>query len=122
MIYEDDDIILEWEESEIPWIKLFTQRPYRELSECPEELYGKIWRVCRIVEETMIEYFNPDKMNLASFGNYLPRVHIHLMARFENDSYFPEPMWGTRQREGTYRMPDIGNFEKVLRSRLRSKG
>jgi diadenosine tetraphosphate (Ap4A) HIT family hydrolase len=39
-----------------------------------------------------------DKINIASFGNLLPQVHWHIMARFETDSYFPEPMWGQKQR------------------------
>jgi hypothetical protein len=38
-------------------------------------------------------YFNADKIDIASFGNLLPQVHWHIMARFETDSYFPEPMW-----------------------------
>jgi diadenosine tetraphosphate (Ap4A) HIT family hydrolase len=46
----------------------------------------------------MLSYFNADKINIASFGNLLPQVHWHIMARFETDSYFPEPMWGQKQR------------------------
>ncbi|WP_201352301.1 HIT family protein [Hydrogenimonas urashimensis] len=120
MIYEDDDIILEWEASEIPWIKIFTREPFRELTECPDALRGKLWRVYEIVERAMIEYFSPYKINMASFGNYLPRVHIHVMARFENDSFFPEPMWGEKQRDGSYTMPSRAPFEKMVRKRLKA--
>jgi hypothetical protein len=38
----------------------------------------------------ILSYFNADKINIASFGNLLPQVHWHIMARFETDSYFPE--------------------------------
>jgi hypothetical protein len=32
------------------------------------------------------------------------------MARFEEDSYFPEPMWGTKQREAQLDLPDFDTF------------
>ncbi|WP_286335944.1 HIT family protein [Hydrogenimonas cancrithermarum] len=118
MIYEDADIYLEWEESEIPWIKIFTKEPYKELTDVPAPLRAKLWNIYEVVEKEMIDYFNPSKINMASFGNYVPRVHIHVMARFENDSYFPEPMWGKKQRAGTLELPDFAPFEKRLRERL----
>jgi len=114
MIYEDADLYIEWEESEIPWVKIFAKEPFKELTECPEALRNKLWKTYEIVERTMIDYFRPDKINMASFGNYVPRVHIHVMARFENDSYFPEPMWGKKQRDGVLELPDFKAFEAKL--------
>ena len=113
-IYEDADIYIEWEEAEIPWVKIFTREPYRELTDCPEALRQKLYRACETVERTMRDYFRPDKINVASFGNVVPRVHIHVMARYENDSHFPEPMWGERQRESRLELPDFGGFERAL--------
>ena len=40
----------------------------------------------------MLDYFQPDKINIASFANYLPQVHWHIMARFAYDRHFPEPV------------------------------
>ena len=119
-IYEDADIYLEWEPSDIPWIKIFTHRPYKELTECPAALRRKLFETYEIVEKAMIDYFHPAKMNMASFGNYLPRVHIHVMARFENDSHFPEPMWGKQQRDSKPDLPSFEEFEALLRQRLES--
>ncbi|WP_300367179.1 HIT domain-containing protein [Hydrogenimonas sp.] len=118
-IYEDADIYIEWEQSDIPWVKIFTHQPYKELTECPEALRRKLFDIYTIVEKAMIDYFKPTKMNMASFGNYLPRVHIHVMARFEADSHFPEPMWGEKQREGAMELPDFRLFEALLRERLK---
>jgi diadenosine tetraphosphate (Ap4A) HIT family hydrolase len=71
------------------------------------------------VERAMIDYFAPDKINMASFGNYVPKVHIHVMARFETDSHFPEPMWGEKQREARLSLPDFKGFETLLQTRLK---
>jgi len=65
----------------------------------------------------MIAYYNPKKINIASFGNYMPHVHWHVMARFEEDSFFPEPMWGIKQREGDLSLPDFEGFcKKVVKA------
>lgn len=100
MMYSNSLIYIELHESEIPWLKIFTHAPHKEFSECSREEKKMIWDALDIIEKEMLVYFKPTKINIASFGNMLPRVHWHILARFVNDSYFPEPMWGMKQREG----------------------
>ena len=54
--------------------------------------------VCAI-ERTLIERLHPTKVNLAALGNVVPHLHWHVIARFEWDSHFPQPIWGSRQRD-----------------------
>lgn len=114
MIYEDDFIFIEKEESEIPWLKIFTKKEFKELSHCDEKTRNRLFEVMLIVEKTMLEFYKPDKINIASFANYLPKVHIHIMARFKNDSFFPEPMWGKKQREANLNLPNFNEFVEIL--------
>jgi len=117
VIYENKNIKIEIEESKIPWLKIFTQDAYKEMSEVPSEIKFEIYDLLDIIEKEMIAYYNPKKINIASFGNYMPHVHWHIMARFEEDSYFPEPMWGTKQRESDLDLPGFGIFcKKVLKA------
>lgn len=120
-IYQNSLIRIEVESSEIPWLKVFTQEPYKEFSETPALVKIEIWRVMDIIEKEMIAFFNPDKINLASFGNYVPHVHWHIMARFRHDSYFPEPMWGVKQRKGTYKLEGFDAFIARLLPQLEAK-
>ena len=114
LIYQDKDIYIEKEESTIPWVKIFTQEPYRELGDVPKKLRLKLWDIYDIVEMEMKKYYKPTKINMASFANMLPRVHIHVMARFEEDSHFPNPMWGEKLRETKLKLPDEAIFYKNL--------
>ena len=50
------------------------------------------------VERVLVERLRPTKVNLAAFGNMVPHLHWHVIARFDWDSHFPQPVWGTRQR------------------------
>jgi len=120
-LYENMNIKVEIEESEIPWLKIFTQLPYKEMSDLPKEFRYEIYDLLNIIEEEMIAYYNPKKINIASFGNYLPHLHWHIMARFEEDSYYPEPMWGEKQRDAQLSLPSFDDFCIRLKNRLSVK-
>jgi len=122
MIYRNNNIRIEVEKSEIPWLKVFTVTPYAEMSQVPAPIRQEIYEVLDLIEREMIAYYHPDKINIASFGNYLPHVHWHIMARFKNDSYFPEPMWGEKQREGSLMLPAFDGFVKQMLDRLGNRG
>jgi len=111
-------IYIERHKSEIPWLKIFTKTPRKEFSECTTEEKTSIWNVLDIIEKLMLEYYQPEKINIASFGNMLPHVHWHIMARFKEDSYFPEPMWGPKQRVASLSLPPYDEFIKLLQERL----
>lgn len=50
------------------------------------------------VESVLREALRPTKINLASLGNVVPHLHWHVIARFDWDSHFPQPVWGSAQR------------------------
>jgi len=102
----------------LPWVKIFTKKPYKELSEMPQSEFLELWRVYLVVERVMQECFSPDKINMASFGNMLPHVHLHVIARFIDDEYFPNSVWGEKLRENN--MPPLAfePFFEQLATRL----
>jgi len=121
LIYENETIKIETEESEIPWLKIFTKYPYKEMSEVPKELRIEIYDLLDMIEKEILHYYKPKKINIASFGNYLPHVHWHIMARFEEDSYYPEPMWGIKQRKSSLELPSFELFYKNILGKLNGK-
>jgi diadenosine tetraphosphate (Ap4A) HIT family hydrolase len=118
MLYSNPLIYIELHESQIPWVKIFTHIPHKEFSHCSAKEKVMILEALDCIEVLMLEYFNPEKINIASFGNMLPRVHWHIMARFCNDDYFPEPMWGAKQREGFALNKPIEPFLTLLSEKL----
>ena len=114
-IYENKNIRIEIEKSEIPWLKIFAQKTCKEMTDCSAETKQQIWILLDLIELEMLDYYQPEKINIASFANYVPQVHWHIMARFKEDSYFPEPMWGVKQRNGKLNLPTMDDFiEKLL--------
>jgi len=114
-VYENKLIRIEIEESEIPWLKIFAQQECKEMTDCDAKTKQQIWSLLDLIETEMLDYYQPEKINIASFANYLPLVHWHIMARFKEDSFYPEPMWGSKQREANLDLPSMDVFiEKLL--------
>lgn len=60
---------------------------------------SRCMNVVAAVEGALREQLAPTKVNLASLGNMVAHLHWHVIARFDWDSHFPQPVWGARQRE-----------------------
>ena len=118
-IYENELIYIQKEESQIPWLIVFTKEPYKEMSHVPAKTRLEIYTLLHEIELMMLAYYKPAKINIASFGNYVPKIHWHIMARFENDNYFPEPMWGTQQREELLDLPSFEDFCEQIKEHLK---
>ncbi len=64
----------------------------------------------------MRELLEPEKINLASFGNMVPHLHWHVIPRFADDPHFPNSVFGARQRDGARPLP--AEFVRSMRQRL----
>ena len=58
------------------------------------------------VERQMRDILQPKKINLASFGTMVPHQHWHIIARFEDDAYFPDSIWSTAHHHNSPTLPD----------------
>jgi len=70
----------------------------KEVTDLPELdrmlLMDVLWQVEQVVRDVM----QPEKINLASFGNMVPHLHWHIIPRYVDDAHFPQPVWGQAQR------------------------
>ena len=78
--------------------RVIWQDHIKEVTDLPELdrmlLMDVLWQVELVVREVM----QPDKINLASFGNLVPHLHWHVIPRYADDTHFPQPIWGQEQR------------------------
>lgn len=79
--------------------RVILQRHVREMSDLPPTEQQQLMRVVFAVESVLRHLYQPDKINLASFGNMTPHVHWHVIPRWSDDRHFPNPVWGTAYRE-----------------------
>jgi len=83
----------------------------REMTDLEADQQILLMSIVFAVESVVRRLYRPDKINLASFGNMVPHVHWHVIPRWHDDRHFPEPVWGSVQREGLAPRPGVSDAE-----------
>ncbi|HEX3141641.1 MAG TPA: HIT family protein [Rhizobacter sp.] len=81
------------------YYRVIAQRHLAEFSQLLSAERHRCMELVCAIERVLVERLQPTKVNLAALGNMVPHLHWHVIARFEWDSHFPQPIWGTKQRE-----------------------
>lgn len=50
----------------------------------------------------MRAHFSPDKLNIGALGNIVSQLHIHIVARFQQDLCWPHSVWQANVPEKSY--------------------
>ncbi len=91
----------------------FSELSDRERTECMDAV------VC--VERALIEHLQPTKVNLAALGNQVAHLHWHVIARFDWDTHFPNPLWGEAQRPRDHdREAAVRELLKAVNAQIRA--
>lgn len=53
-----------------------------------------LWKETTALAETVKDTFGADKMNVATLGNVVGQLHMHVIARRRDDAAWPAPVWG----------------------------
>lgn len=79
-----------------PWLILVPQRTaLRELFELAPGDYAIAMQEIRLASEKLAAHTGAHKMNIGALGNMVPQLHIHVIARFEQDAAWPNPVWNS---------------------------
>lgn len=98
-----------------PWFILVPRREdVSELFQLDEADQRSLWRETLLLAETLKDTFKADKMNVATLGNVVSQLHMHVIVRRRSDAAWPAPVWG-RQPAVPYSEDEV----KEVRERLR---
>jgi diadenosine tetraphosphate (Ap4A) HIT family hydrolase len=103
LVWSDPDWrVIRVDDADFPaFYRVVCNRHVAEFSDLGMAARERCMRLVAAVERTLVERARPTKINLAALGNMVPHLHWHVVARFDWDSHFPQPIWGPRQREVT---------------------
>ncbi|MFG0583907.1 HIT family protein [Pseudomonas sp. zjy_9] len=98
-----------------PWFILVPRR--EEVSEI-FQLDGadqrQLWQETSLLAEILKDTFAADKMNVATLGNVVSQLHMHVIVRRRDDAAWPAPVWG-RQPARPYEDAQIRQIIDKLR-------
>ena len=79
----------------LPWLVLVPRREnIREIIDLEKKDQLQLWDEVAVLSKILRDLVNPHKLNVAALGNVVPQLHVHVIARFENDPAWPKPVWG----------------------------
>lgn len=81
------------------YFRVIWNKHIAEMSDLTDDERQLLEKVLLTVEKVVREQMQPDKINWAQFGNMVPHLHWHIIARYRDDSHFPESIWGLKQRD-----------------------
>ncbi|HEY0819111.1 MAG TPA: HIT family protein [Rhizobacter sp.] len=101
LVWQHDDWrVIRVDDPDFPAFYRVIHHPHvAEFSQLEPDARHRCMALVTAVEEMLLSRLRPTKVNLAAFGNMVPHLHWHVVARFDWDSHFPQPLWGARQRE-----------------------
>ena len=78
-----------------PWVVLVPRvASISEVFELSQAEQAQLWQEATQLGAAMKEGFQGDKLNIATLGNVVSQLHIHLVIRYTHDASWPAPVWG----------------------------
>lgn len=123
---QDSAFVTDWQLSRLllmndarfPWLILVPRRPnVVEFFDLSEEDQLTLTREISRAGSHLKKLTQCDKVNICVIGNQSPQLHVHIIARQENDDVWPSPVW-SRGFAVPYKDDDLKPFVRALVNNL----
>lgn len=103
-------------DAQYPWFILVPRREaVSELFQLDAADQQQLWGETTAFAEIVKDSFGADKMNVATLGNVVSQLHMHVIARSRDDAAWPAPVWGKHQPK-----PYTQDQAAAIRARLKT--
>lgn len=105
--------VLLMNDARYPWVILVPRHAsISEVFELSATDQEQLWREATDLGEAMKTALGGDKLNIATLGNVVSQLHVHVVIRRRTDATWPAPVWGNGSPEpydldGQARMRDL---------------
>ncbi|MDQ3203506.1 MAG: HIT domain-containing protein [Pseudomonadota bacterium] len=82
-------------DSNYPWFILVPRREdISEIFQLDVADQQQLWQETTALAEILKDSFDADKLNIATLGNVVSQLHMHVIVRNRDDAAWPAPVWG----------------------------
>ena len=101
-----------------PWFILVPRREdVSEVFQLDAEEQRALWAETALLAEVLKDAFKADKINIATLGNVVSQLHMHVIVRYRNDDAWPAPVWG-RHPAKPYEPEQVAALRDKLRAAM----
>lgn len=110
--------VLLMNDASYPWFILVPRRAdISEVFHLSGADQAVLWAETTHLAEVLRDAFSAEKVNIATLGNVVSQLHMHVIARYREDAAWPAPVWG-RQPAIPYTEVQIAAIRERLGSVL----
>lgn len=80
--------------ADVLWFILVPHREVTEFYQLSETQQKSLCTAVNLVSQLIDEEFDYHKINVATIGNVVSQMHIHVVGRRRDDPYWPGVVWG----------------------------
>lgn len=88
-------LLLLMNDQRFPWLVLVPKKAgLTELYSLSQNELSLLSMEIKIVSLMLHRIYHPDKLNIASIGNIVSQLHVHIVGRYHQDSVWPQAVFG----------------------------
>jgi diadenosine tetraphosphate (Ap4A) HIT family hydrolase len=106
--------------SYFPWFIVVPKATCTELYQLTKEQQDRLQNETNLISEFVSRHFPCDKLNVASIGNIVAQMHVHVIARTKTDPCWPGVVWGT-DNKAPYPIAEVLNIQTKLQQFCQAK-
>ena len=81
----------------VGWLILVPDTDALDWQQLDDAEHDRVVSQVRALSAFAADWFTADKINVASIGNIVSQLHVHIIARHVGDACWPQPVWGHLQ-------------------------
>ena len=110
--------VLLMNDANYPWLLLVPRRPdASEIADLDSVERAQLMVEIAETAQSLKAITTCDKINVASLGNVVAQLHVHVIARFRGDVAWPKPVWGAAPPR-PYDREELHNLVTPLRKKI----
>jgi len=94
-----NSLLLLLNNSLLPWFILVPKTDKTEWYQLDVSLQDTIQRQINALSKFINQEYQVDKLNVASIGNIVSQLHIHIVGRYKDDYCWPGVVWGNKVKK-----------------------
>ena len=112
----DSSLLLLHKNALVPWFILIPDTHENELYKLDAAQQTTVQKEINAIALFIEQHFDTDKLNIATLGNIVPQLHVHIIGRYVNDFCWPNPVWGQTESK-PYSPADVASLRQHLLER-----
>jgi diadenosine tetraphosphate (Ap4A) HIT family hydrolase len=115
--------VLLMRDARFPWLSLVPRRAdLTEIHDLSARERAILMEEASGAGEELKKLTAAKKINIGALGNIVPQLHVHVVARFEDDAAWPGPVWGCAGEPEAYAAEKLRSLLAGLRRGLDLSG